>query len=130
MNTPIIPKNNVNIIAGDRSSYLTKLINPVMKAATPVMSIDMPIILACMLPGGVIPFLTPKKTVIRHKRKRISNPLAYLPSNDLGIFYLLLLKILSKNICPTNNKNNEQEKNIRMFHVFMRPNARTVPPVF
>ena len=89
MSTAIIPKIIVNIIAGDRSLYLIKLINPVMKVAKPVISIDMPIILACMLPRGVIPLLTPIITVMRHKRKRISNPLAYFPSSDLGIFFSL-----------------------------------------
>jgi len=86
MSTAIIPKIIVNIIAGDLSLYLIKLINPVMKVAKPVIYIDMPIILACMLPRGVIPFLTPIKTVMRHKRKKINNPLAYFPSSDLGIF--------------------------------------------
>jgi hypothetical protein len=89
MSTAIIPKIIVNIIAGDRSLYLIRLISPVMKVAKPVISIDTPIVLACMLPRGVIPLLTPIVIVIRHKRKIISNPMAYLPSSDLGIFFSL-----------------------------------------
>jgi hypothetical protein len=89
MSNAITPKIIVVIIAADRSLYLIKLINPVMKVAKPVTSIDIPIILACMLPRGVIPLSTPIIIVMRHKRKSISNPLAYLPSNDLGIIFSL-----------------------------------------
>jgi hypothetical protein len=83
------PKIIVNIIAGDRSPYFVKLISPVMKVAMPVISIETPIVLACILPRGVIPLLTPIIIVMRHKRKIISSPKAYLPSSDLGIFFSL-----------------------------------------
>jgi hypothetical protein len=83
------PKIIVNIIAGDRSPYFIKLIRPVMNVAMPVISIETPIILASMLPRGVIPLLTPVIIAMRHKRKIINSPKAYLPSNDLGIFFSL-----------------------------------------
>jgi hypothetical protein len=95
MSTATAPQITDKIIAGDRSLYFVKLISAVMKVAKPLISIHTPIVLACMLPRGVIPLLTPIVIAMRHKRKIISNPMAYLPSMHLGIFFSLYLFIFN-----------------------------------